>query len=270
MKRSLILMLALATASASFSAAAHKMWLLPSGTTFSGAEPWLTVDAAVSNDLFYFDHMPLGLDGLTITAPDGSPVQAQNAGTGKYRSVFDVALTQEGSYRVAIASDGLFASWEDQDGQRKRWRGTPADFAAKVPRDARNLQVWQNAMRVETFATHGAPTTTAFKPTGVGLELVPVTHPNDLFAGETASFRLVLDGKPAANLQVSVIRGDTRYRNAQEEIKVSTDAHGTFSVTWPQPGMYWLNASAEDAKTSLPQASQRRLSYVATLEVLPQ
>jgi len=67
-----------------------------------------------------------------------------------------------------------------------------------------------------------------------------------------------------------VIRGDTRYRNAQEEIKVSTDAQGTFSVTWPQPGMYWLNASAEDAKTSLPQASQRRLSYVATLEVLPQ
>lgn len=270
MKRSLILMLALATATASFSAAAHKMWLLPSGTTFSGAEPWLTVDAAVSNELFHFDHMPLRLDELTITAPDGSTVQAQNAGTGKYRSVFDLALTQEGSYRLAIASNGLFASWEDQDGQRKRWRGTPAEFAAKVPRDARNLQVSQNAMRVETFATRGAPTTAALAPTGVGLELVPVTHPNDLFAGEAASFRLVLDGKPAANLEVSVIRGDTRYRNAQEEIKVKTDAQGAFSVTWPQAGMYWLNASAEDAKTSLPQASQRRLNYVATLEVLPQ
>jgi len=141
MKRSLSLVLGLAVATASFSAAAHKMWLLPSGTTFSGAEPWLTVDAAVSNELFHFDHMPLGLAELTITAPDGSPVQVQNAGTGKYRSVFDVALTQEGSYRVAIASDGLLAAWEDQDGQRKRWRGTPADFAAKVPRDARNLQV---------------------------------------------------------------------------------------------------------------------------------
>ena len=34
--------------------------------------------------------------------------------------------------------------------------------------------------------------------------------------------------------------------------------------------MYWLEASTQDGKTSVPQASQRRLSYVATLEVLPQ
>jgi uncharacterized GH25 family protein len=269
MKRSLALALALAAATVSFSAAAHKMWLLPSGTTFSGADPWLSVDAAVSNDLFYFDHVPLRLDELKVTAPDGSDATPQNAATGKYRSVFDVQLTQEGTYRVAISGDGLFASWKDKDGKPKRWRGTAATFA-EVPKDAKDLRVSQNAMRVETFATRGAPTQTALKPTGQGLELVPVTHPNDLFAGEPATFQLQIDGKPAADLEVSVIRGDTRYRNAQEEQTFKTDAQGKFSVTWPQAGMYWLNASAEDSKTSLPQAKQRRLNYVATLEVLPQ
>jgi hypothetical protein len=34
--------------------------------------------------------------------------------------------------------------------------------------------------------------------------------------------------------------------------------------------MYWINASTQDDKTSLKQARQRRLSYSATLEVLPQ
>jgi hypothetical protein len=34
--------------------------------------------------------------------------------------------------------------------------------------------------------------------------------------------------------------------------------------------MYWLETTSTDDKTSLPQAKQRRLSYVATLEVLPQ
>ena len=34
--------------------------------------------------------------------------------------------------------------------------------------------------------------------------------------------------------------------------------------------MYWLETTISDDKTSLPQARQRRLSYVATLEVLPQ
>ena len=64
--------------------------------------------------------------------------------------------------------------------------------------------------------------------------------------------------------------GATRYRNAQEEIKVTTGADGSFRVTWPQAGMYWLEATTEDTQTSVPQAKKRRLSYVATLEVLPQ
>jgi len=69
---------------------------------------------------------------------------------------------------------------------------------------------------------------------------------------------------------VEITRGATRYRNAQEEIKVTTDANGEFSVTWPQAGMYWMETGTEDNKTSIPQANVRRLSYVATLEVLPQ
>ncbi|MFZ1795666.1 MAG: DUF4198 domain-containing protein, partial [Dokdonella sp.] len=60
------------------SAQAHKAWLLPSATVLSGEDPWITVDAAVSNDLFYFNHVPLRLDALAITGPDGKPVQAEN------------------------------------------------------------------------------------------------------------------------------------------------------------------------------------------------
>jgi len=41
-------------------------------------------------------------------------------------------------------------------------------------------------------------------------------------------------------------------------------------VTWPEAGMYWLETGTEDKKTSVKQAAKRRLSYVATLEVLPQ
>ena len=122
--------------------------------------------------------------------------------------------------------------------------------------------------RVETFATNGSPSDVA--TIGKGLELVPVTHPNDLFAGEAATFRLVVDGQPAAGLEIEIVRGGTRYRNAQEEIKATTDAKGEFSVTWPEAGMYWLETATTDSKTSVPQAKQRRLSYVGTFEVLPQ
>ena len=250
-------------------ASAHKAWLLPSQTVVAGQNPWISVDAAVSNDLFYLNHVPLRLDGLVITAPDGSRAQPQNAATGKFRSVFDVKLTQPGTWRLGVVNAGLNASWKE-DGKPRRWRGNEASFATEVPKNAQDLQVSQSYGRVETFVTSGAPNDTALKPDGKGLELVPVTHPNDLFAGEAATFKLQIDGKPAAGLEVEIIRGGTRYRNTQDEIKVTTDAKGSFSVTWPEAGMYWLQAGSEDDKTTIKQAKQRRLSYVATLEVLPQ
>ena len=252
-----------------FSALAHKPWLLPSQTVIAGEQPWITVDAAVSNDLFYFNHVPLGLDNLTITAPDGSVEQPENPATGRYRSVFDLQLKQTGTYRLAVVNSGLFASWKEA-GKPKRWRGDQQRFANEVPKNAQDLQVSQSLGRVETFVTNGAPNETALKPTGQGIELIPVTHPNDLFANEPAKFKLQIDGKPAADLQVEIVRGGTRYRNAQDEIKLKTDAQGSFSVTWPEAGMYWLQTASEDTRTTLPQATKRRLSYVATLEVLPQ
>lgn len=250
-------------------AAAHKMWLQPSQTVVAGEAPWITVDAAVSNDLFYFNHVPLRLDNLVITAPDGSTVAARNPATGRYRSVFDVELTQQGSYRLAIVNDGLMARW-DEDGKPKRWRGNAASFATEVPADAPGLDVTQSIGRVETFVTNGAPTDGVLQAVGAGLAMAPVTHPTDLVAGEQATFRMLVDGAPAAGLELEITRGGTRYRNAQEETRVTTGADGRFSITWGEPGMYWLEASMEDAKTSVPQATQRRLTYVATLEVLPE
>ncbi|MBM0108290.1 DUF4198 domain-containing protein [Steroidobacter sp. S1-65] len=253
---------------APFASHAHKMWLLPSATV-STVDQWITVDAAVSNDLFYFNHVPLRLDNLAITAPDGTKVTAENAHTGKYRSVFDVQLKQNGTYKVALVNQGLFASYEE-NGARKRWRGTAARFANEVPADAKNLEVSESVGRVETFVTAGKPTEAALKPANVGLELLPLSHPNDLYAGETSKFRFLLDGKPAANLQVVVQPGGTRYRNEQQEQQLKTDANGELSIDWPTPGMYWLETTMQDQKTSLKQAKQRRLSYVATFEVLPQ
>ena len=250
-------------------AQAHKMWMVPSATVISGDDAWVTVDAAVSNDLYYPDHFPAPLDALVITAPDGSTVKPENAATGKYRSTFDLPVPQKGTYRLALVNQGLFASYEI-DGQKKRWRGKPEDMKSGIPAGATQVQVSEMANRVETFVTQGSPGGSALKPTNKGLELVPVTSPNDLMAGEKATFQLLLDGKPAANLKVVAIEGATRYRNAQGEMDTTTDKDGKFSFTWPSAGMYWVNASTEDTKTSVKEAKQRRLAYTATLEVLPQ
>ncbi|GGJ42241.1 DUF4198 domain-containing protein [Neoroseomonas lacus] len=249
------------------SAVAHRAWMLPSATVLSGDDPWITVDAAVSNDLFYFEHFPMPLEGLTVMTPDGSAAETVNQSRGRYRSTFDVRLTVPGTYRIAVTGEGFNASWR-ANGQTRRWRGTRDAFAREVPTDAEGLRVSLGQRRVEFFVTRGAPTDRVLQPLNEGLEVVPVTHPNDLVGGEQARFRLMLDGKPASGVEVAVVPGGNRYRDQLGEMKIRTDEDGSFAVTWPGPGMYWLSASVRDSNSGMPNV-QRNASYVATLEVLP-
>lgn len=248
-------------------AQAHRAFIVPSETVLS-TTGWITVDAAISNDLFYFNHAPMRLDNLKIFGPDGAAVMPVNVNTGKLRSTFDLNLTTSGTYKVAMVNDALLAQYEGENGERKRWRGS-AETLGEIAATAKDLQVSQMQTRVETFVTAGKPTDAVLKPTGNGLELVPVTHPNDLFAGEPATFGFTLDGKPAANLQVTLVPGASRYRNEQKATELTTDAAGKVNITFPTAGMYWLEASARDAKPTVKQAETRRASYVATFEVLP-
>jgi len=254
---------------------AHRRWMLPSGTVFSDTSSWVTVDAAVSNDLFFFDHQPLRLDGVKVWQPDGSEGVLQNGATGRYRSVFDVRLDKPGTWKIGTQMNAVMGSFK-VDGVEKRLgrRGPPQPGApapltvADIPANATDVKLAETSTRNEIFVTAGAPTTTVFRPTGKGLEFAPVTHPDELVAGETATFRFLVDGKPAPGLKVTIIPGGKRYRNDEGARELSTGADGVLSVTWPAAGMYWLNATLTDAKATTPRATERRMSYVTTLEVL--
>lgn len=248
---------------------AHRQWMMPSATVLSGEDVWVTVDAAVSNDLFYFEHQPMRLDNVRAYAPDGTEVTVENRATGRYRSTFDVHLTKPGTYKIVSAGQGVFGSYMLGGEEKRLPRGLSADtLAGAIPAGATDVKLMETQNRNEVFVTTGAPSDTVLKPTGKGLELVPVTHPNDLVAGEAATFQFVVDGKPAAGLAVTIIRGGIRYRDALGQIDLKTDAAGKVQVEWPEPGMYWVNVTATDTATTLPGATERRLGYVTTLEVL--
>ena len=260
------------------SAHAHRPWLLPSATLVDGATPVVSVDAAISEDLFEFDSFPLALDTLCVTAPDGSTVATDARTEARRRVSFDVKLAQKGTFRIAGVTDVAMASWK-VGGESRRWRGAPAALAREVPADAQDLQVSRQLTRSETFVTNETPGAVAAGVTGEGLELLPLTSPTDLSAGDSTRFRMLLDGKPYAGADVTLIRGGNRYRYKMGEIALKTDAAGEFSVAWPEAGRYWLGVNhggrqggpgaAPAAQASAPAGGARRESYTATFEVLP-
>lgn len=248
---------------------AHRAWILPSSTVLSGEAAWVTVDAAVSNDLFYLNHRPLRVEDFAVTQPDGTKGEYKNAATGELRSTFDVRLDKAGTWKIGSARTGVSGSYKLNGEEKRLPRGASAEnISTLIPADATEVKITESSSRNEIFVTLGAPTDTVLKPTGQGLELVPVTHPNDLVAGEGAVFRFVIDGKPAEGVELTIIPGGIRYRDAVNEITAKTDAKGEVTITWPEAGMYWLEAEAKDTNTKVPGATERRLGYVSTLEVL--
>jgi uncharacterized GH25 family protein len=151
----------------------------------------------------------------------------------------------------------------------KRWRGT-AETVNDIPPNAQDVNFSRMQSRLETFVTAGKSSSPALKPTGSGLELVPLTNPTDIFAGDTGSYQFLLDGKPAADLAVTIVAGGNRYRDALGEVMLKTGKDGKFNIKWPGAGMYWLNASIGAPPGTVGSLAQpvRRISYSATLEVL--
>lgn len=297
-------------------------FVLPSSTSLSGNGNTVTFDAAASDHVFFFDHRPVQLDSIKVIRPDGTAGTPSNGVQGRFRSVFDVKLDEDGTWKVESVQRMITGTFK-LDGEERRVGGRgprpPADEAAAgapragdqrrggdrgegegqrgqddrpaggrgqspggeagfrrqppvafedIPANATDVHLTESMNTVATFVTNGAPTTTVFMPTGQGLEFDPLTHPDSLAQGETAHFRFLLDGKPAAGLKVTVVPGGDRYREDTGEMDFTTDADGVVAITWPAAGMYWLGAEAEDRNPSEKRAEARRMSYAATLEVM--
>lgn len=279
-------------------ASAHRQWMVPNATVFSGTNNWVTVDAAASNDLFFADHQPMRLDGVKAWAPDGSEAKIENAATGRYRSVFDVKLDKPGTWKIGTYTNSVAGSFKI-DGEEVRVGGRPRGPAMAggpggpggpgangtpgappqppmrsvqsvddIPANATDVKLTQMIARNEIYVTANQPSDAVFKPMGAGIEFQPITHPDELVVGETASFRFLIDGKPAAGLKLSVVPGGKRYRNDDGAREILTGADGVAKIDWPEAGMYWINASASDDKPTVARATSRRLSYTTTVEVL--
>jgi uncharacterized GH25 family protein len=223
------------------SASAHMTWLLPNTANVTGRDGVVSVDAAVSEDLFNFERA-LKLETLRITGPNGQSLDADNRSTARHRESFDVKLPQDGTYRISNVSQALMGTYK-QGAETKRFRSTPATLAKDVPADAEITSLTMMTNRQQTFVSKEEPGKVQFAPEGQGLELLPLGPVTDLSHGDKTRFRLVLDGKPAADVAVKVLRDGNRYRYKLGEVSLKTDAQGEFTVSWTEPGRYWIGAS---------------------------
>ena len=258
----------------STTATAHKRWILPSLFTVS-EQQWVAFDATVSNNIFYPD-LAWSLENIKAYTPDGSAGLIENKLEAHRRSTFDLNLNQQGTFRVSLGGENYFARYPKVDPKPDERpfnsiRASSLDeLKAKIPTDAKEVKLLLSNSRLETYVTVGAPGVEVFKAENSGIELQPVTHPNDLYAGEQAAFKFLVDGKAVKDLNVLMVWEGTRYRTDEQATTLKTDEAGAIEINLSQTGRFLLEIEHSVEMPKEAEFAEKSSAYFGTFEVLPQ
>ena len=260
---------------------AHGRYVLPSHTLVSGDKPQeISLTASITNDLFHPDK-PLGnraggqvggfLQQLFDVLQNGVVDPAGKVTPMTWRayqrfSASDLTVDQSGTYRVQLVQpETPMLTFKNAKGERDRRFGANA----QVPAGATQVTRRTIASSVVAYISHNE--TSDLPVTGKGLELSGGTHPNDLFAGEDASFVLTFNGKPlTAKAKVLFVQGGTRYRNQRDAIELETSSQGEFTLPLSQAGMHWLEVEYSRPGDNNSGVDIHHNTLYLTLEVFPQ
>lgn len=241
-----------------------------------------------------------------VTEPDGQEKVISAAASLKRFNVGEFELPKEGTYRVrTVDATGNSTKYALVDGRWLRVRpvrvpqanapqpqqqapqaaattaakpatqpATPAQpprmiAADKVPENAQTLEVKTHII-AETFVTKAKPSKIP-EVTNKGFEVKLITHPNELFAGESLKGQVIYNGQPVKDLEVDIFKGASSYDvSAKREMPhVKTNAKGEFEVKFDQAGIYLIAASYPEGNpdnTKKPQAET--FTYGLTVEVV--
>jgi uncharacterized GH25 family protein len=213
-------------------ALAHQPYLRPNVFDATGRDH-VTVEASFTEEVFASE-VVMRSDFFHIVGPNGdTPISAVTY--LRDVAVFEAGTPVDGTYRLSSgprqgrtaqmyrAADGSWKMVGEEDGP------PPAD-AALV--DVQSLTV------ADVYVTRGAPSAEALRPSGQGLELIPITHPSDIIAGEDAVFQLLLNGQPLPDAPVTVFREAGRWDGRKVEADLVTGADGRFTLKTSDAGAY--------------------------------
>lgn len=240
-------------AAATSAAAGHMAYLAP--LTFAPKRDLVTVEAGMSEEAHMFvpDFPIRGAGDFTVTGADGEPVRITAVTALREMAVLEAPLPAEGTYRISTGErPGRSAKWAKIDGAWRMVR--PAGAPAGPPRPPGAGPIDESALptgaevmtseaflRADLYVTRGAPQAVP-KPVGKGLEIAPVNHPNDLYAGDALKFQVLNDGQPVAGALLTVVRANDAYADEHFSWSGISQAGAPEAVTLARPGVYVLQA----------------------------
>ncbi len=256
-------LLAAAALCAAAPALAHTPYLVPSDFAPRAGQT-VALDAAFA-EAFFVPEAAFDDSRFEVTLPDGRTA-ALAAQTMKTRTVAEYTLPPgTGTYRLGTGPrlGARFRTWEI-GGKRENSR----DPAAKVPDGATVVSDFQSLTRAETYVSVGAPDRAALAPRNRGLELVAVSHPDDLYVGETFEFVVQYDGRPLPAQALTVTEAVWSSDRTPQVVELRTDAAGHARLPLKQAGTWVALTRYRSPAPAGAAAPEYSHSYTLTFRVL--
>lgn len=234
-------------------ALAHSPWLLPSATTLSDTNGWVSVDAAVSSAVFLPDHVPLPVDNVRVVEPDGTAGQIKSAAKERYRSVFDVQIDKPGTWRIGTMEDSVggtfkvdgvtwgiarpwaknFASVKPSGaGDKPGARASGASWTARSDNaQGKDASAGGVARRPSITPNHMVPDIAAIPANATELDLTQTLTRNEFFVTAGAPTTAVFTPRAYGLEMMPITHPDTLVSNEPARFRFLVDGKPTAGIT---------------------------------------
>lgn len=242
---------------------AHTPYLAPMSFEASNRGV-VTLDASFA-EKFFVPELAFNNSIYTVVTPKGKTINPNSLIKTNLRMVVEHTLKDEGTYRFSTGKrlGRVFKTYE-LDGKRKSLNN-PND---PIPKGGKLLSFFQSLTMAETYVTKDGPNNNALKAYNKGLEFVAVSHPNELFVGETLSMLSLFNGNPLTDLNVDIFQANDQFSDEKPSVTLTSNTKGEFSFTPEKKGVYLLRARhRSDAPKGSP-APQISNTYTLVVEAV--
>lgn len=246
---------------------AHTPYVLPNAFSTSKGKKVTAVSSFTEE--FFVPDFKVESDDFHLVLPDGTRSEYGNTVVLDQVTVLENELETEGTYRLSTG-DRLgrkFTMKRVEDG----WdyiRGGMGEGGERetIPEGVETAEFQSHTVAV-AYVTKGAPTQDAVGQTGTGLEIVPITHPSEIYVDDGFELQLTFNGDPVKKHEMKVYRQGGKYEEPNYEIVTSTNKKGKVSLEFGEPGVYVVMTRHQDEAPGGSETPYRSYTISLTFEV---
>ncbi len=222
----------------SASAYAHTSFMRPNAFDFTQGRN-ITIESSFTED---FSNPEVGVKSgdWHYIAPNGVRYSYDNVVELKQTTILENTINQSGTYKFST-------------GERLGRKGKMIQTATgelKAARGENGVEVElakgetfvtsQTATVANVYVSKGAPTDSAVNETIGRLVFHPLSHPNELYVGESFQLKVTFDGQPMADQDMELLREGGHYSDDKGKKQVTTNSDGLLDLSLEEPGVYLL------------------------------